>query len=250
MGTTERYDTHDDLDSLSAAAAELVSAASSAAIQDRGRFVLALAGGSTPRRLYALLADRPWRDQIDWARWHVFLGDERVVPADDPQSNFRMAQESLLDRAPIPRAHIHRARTELGDPERAAADYERQIREFFRVAAPDIPRFDLVLLGIGSDGHTASLFPGKPALDEASRLVVATEPGRLPPSVDRITFTFPLINASRTVCFLVAGADKAPALQSVRENAGADSAPAARVRPTQGAMHWLIDAAATGGSRG
>jgi 6-phosphogluconolactonase len=247
MGTTERRVTFEDLDSLSAAAAELIGEASSAAIAERGRFVVALAGGSTPRRLYVLLAEQPWRDQLDWARWHVFLGDERMAPLDDPQSNFRMAHDALLAHVPIPAAQIHRPRTNLGDVVATALDYDERIRAFFG-DGPEPPRFDLVLLGMGSDGHTASLFPGKPALAEAERLVVASPPGVLPPAIDRITFTFPLLNAARTVCFLVAGADKAPALQAMRVAAIPERPPAARVRPTDGHLHWLLDTAASGGS--
>jgi 6-phosphogluconolactonase len=243
MGSTERHATFEDLDSLSAAAAELIGEASRGAITERGRFVVALAGGSTPRRLYALLAEPAWRDQLDWARWHVFLGDERMAPLDDQQSNFRMAHDALLAHVPIPAAQIHRPRTDLGDAAATARDYEARIRAFFG-DEPETPRFDLVLLGMGSDGHTASLFPGKPALAETEQLVVASPPGVLPPAIDRITFTFPLLNAARAVCFLVAGADKAPALEAMRSAADPARPPAARVRPTDGHLHWLLDAAA------
>ena len=242
-----------ELHEVSDAAARFVMECARRAIAERGRFVVALAGGSTPRRLCQLLADRPGREAIEWDRWHFFLGDERVLPPTDPDCNFVMAAETLLGRVPVAPEQIHRPPTELGDAAAVAAAYERELRDFFGLAPGEVPRFDLILLGLGSDGHTASLFPGKPALDETERLVVDTPPGVLPPQVDRVTFTFPVINAARAVAFLVAGADKAAALRAAREGTALDEVvqvPAARVRPTDGELRWFVDAAAAGDGNG
>jgi 6-phosphogluconolactonase len=238
-----------DLDALSEAAAQYVAESARRAIDERGRFVLALAGGSTPRRLYQLLASPAWRDQIEWDRWHFFLGDERIVPPTDKNSNFGMAEEALLARVPAIASQIHRVPTEAGGAGEVATRYEGEIRDFFDPSADEAPRFDLVLLGMGSDGHTASLFPGKATLDETTRLVVASPPGTLPPPVDRVTFTFPLLNAARAVLFLVAGSDKQAALQAVQAGVPSGDAgvpPAARVRPTDGELEWYVDADALG----
>ena len=248
MGSGQ-LDVFGNLDELSDAAARFVVECARRAIAERGRFVVALAGGSTPRRLCQLLGDSPRGERIEWDRWHFFLGDERVLPPTDPDCNFVMAAETLLGRVPVAPEQIHRPPTELGDAAAVAAAYEREVRDFFRLAPGEVPRFDLILLGLGSDGHTASLFPGKPALDETERLVVATPPGVLPPQVDRVTFTFPVINAARAVAFLVAGADKAAALRAAREGIALGEVaevPAARVRPTDGELRWFVDVAATG----
>jgi 6-phosphogluconolactonase len=241
-----------NLDTLSETAAQYVTDSARRAIAERGRFTLVLAGGSTPRRLYQLLATPAWREQIEWDRWHFFLGDERLVPPTDKDSNFGMAREALLAHVPVRAAQIHRVPTEVGAADTVAARYQDDIRDFFGLSANEWPRFDLVLLGMGSDGHTASLFPGKPTLDETERLVVASPPGTLPPPVDRVTFTFPLLNAARAVAFLVAGEDKRPALRAVQEGVpfgDAGEAPAARVRPADGELRWFVDAAAAGSAK-
>jgi 6-phosphogluconolactonase len=223
-----------------AAADELVGAAARA-VEGRGRFTVALAGGSTPRRLYQLLADgdAPFRARVPWDRTHVFFGDERHVPPSHPESNFRMAREALLEHVPV--ASAHRMRGEEPDAAAAAASYEAELRRFFGVATDDPPpRLDLVLLGLGPDGHTASLFPGSAALDERRRWVVA-------PFVDelhayRITLTLPVLARAREVLFLVSGTAKADALASVFAPGGDDPLPpAARVRPTTGAAIWIVD---------
>lgn len=228
-----------DADALARAAAEELAAAAARAVALRGAFTLALAGGSTPRRLYALLADRgaPYRDRIPWARTQVFFGDERPVPPDHPESNYRMAREALLDHVPV--ASVHRIHGE--DPAGAAA-YEAELRSFFRIPADGAPpRLDLVLLGLGPDGHTASLFPGTPALDERVRWVVSSFVARL--GTRRTTLTLPVLNRAR-VLFLVSGAEKAGALARVlAPPAGEPLLPAARVRPDGGAL-WVVDAAA------
>jgi 6-phosphogluconolactonase len=204
------------------------------AVSARGLFTVALAGGSTPKGLYSLLRLRIEADEgeaVDWGRVHFFMGDERCVPADDPDSNFRMAYETLLSSEALRGTHVHRVKTEL-PPQAAADEYEQQVRTWFKDEAP---RFDLVLLGIGTDGHTASLFPGSTALGERKKLVFAHWVEKL--NAHRITFTYPLLNAAREVDFLVAGSEKAPATKAIFDN-GADM-PAARVRPL-GELKWLL----------
>jgi 6-phosphogluconolactonase len=229
-----------DLPALSVAAAVEVVRAAEEAVAARGVFALALAGGSTPRALYALLADptREFCGRMPWDRMHLFLGDERHVPADHPESNYRMVHLALLSKVPVPASHVHRVRAEL-EPDRAAAEYERELRSFFGRE----PSFDLVLLGMGADGHTASLFPGTAALEERERWVVATWVEKL--RAHRITLTLPVLERARAVLFLVAGADKAPALARVLSpRAGEEPLPAARVRPAQGRLLWFVDRAA------
>ncbi len=206
-----------------------------------GRFAVALAGGSTPRALYALLADprAPYREALPWARTHVFFGDERTVPPDHPESNYGTAREALLARVPIPPENVHRIRGEE-DPVAAARSYEDDLRAFF--GRP--PRFDLVLLGLGADGHTASLFPGSPALEEP-RLVAAPFVPAL--GARRITLTLPALDAASRVVFLVSGATKAPAVALILSGGpGSEALPAARVRPLDGTVLWLVDRAAAG----
>src|SRR3990170_208271 len=168
-----------DPERLAEAAAERFARVAAEAVGRAGRFTVALAGGSTPRDLYARLAGEPYRSGVPWREIHVFWGDERCAPPDHPESNYRMAAETLLEHVPIPREQIHRMRGEDPDVERAAGDYEGQLRATFRLGAGQLPRLDLVLLGMGADGHTASLFPGSPALREVSRLVVAVYIARL-----------------------------------------------------------------------
>jgi 6-phosphogluconolactonase len=218
------------------------------AIAHRGRFLLALSGGSTPRPLYELLASRPFATQIDWPRVHVFWGDERCVPPDQPGSNYRMAREALLDHVPLPPANVHRIRGE-DEAAQAAAAYEELLGTFFgsREISPKVS-FDLVLLGMGADGHTASLFPGSAAVRETHRWVVAS-PGPQPGSW-RVSLTPVLLNAAENVTFLVSGADKAERLKDVLEDGQPDLLPAQSIRPTHGALHWMIDAAAAARLRG
>jgi 6-phosphogluconolactonase len=236
-----------DAEALARAAAEEVVAAAVRAVAARGRFTLALSGGSTPRRLYALLADpaAPFRARVPWAQTDVFFGDERPVPPDHPDSNYRMAREALLAHVPV--ASVHRIR---GEDPAAAEAYEGELRAFFAVppgGAP--PRLDLVLLGLGPDGHTASLFPGSEALDETVRWVRSPVVARL--GTRRTTLTLPVLDRARAVLFLVAGADKAPALAQVLAPApGAAPLPAARVRPDGGTVSWLVDRAAASGLGG
>jgi 6-phosphogluconolactonase len=227
-----------DAEAAARAAAEVVASAAGQAAAARGRFTLALAGGATPRRLYALLADpgAPFRDRIPWDRTHVFFGDERPVGPDHPDSNYRMAREALLDHVPV--AGVHRIH---GEEARAAERYEDELRAFFGSApGDDPPRLDVVLLGLGPDGHTASLFPGSAALEERTRWVVSPFVERL--GTRRTTLTLPALNRARAALFLVSGPDKAEAVSRVLSPApGAPLLPAARVAPGDGRLVWIVD---------
>lgn len=235
---------YSDDDALMRAEAEHVAHLARAAIAARGRFLLALSGGSTPRRLYELLAVSPMREVMDWSRVDVFWGDERCVAPDDPQSNYRMAREALLDRVPIPRENVFRIHGE-DEPHRAAEAYEQVLRGFFGGAEGAPARsFDQVLLGLGEDGHTASLFPGTPPVSEARRWVMAQHVERLE-TAWRITLTPVVLNAAADVTFLVAGVSKAQRLREVLEDhREAGALPAQIIQPNHGALHWRVDAAA------
>lgn len=225
------------------AAERFVEIAAEASIT-RGRFTVALAGGSTPRLLYQLLAAPPFRARVDWARAEVFFGDERCVPPDHPDSNFRMCRESLLDHVPILAERIHRMRGEQSDRQRAARLYQEEMAAAFGVG-PDRapPRLDLILLGLGADGHTASLFPHTDPLREGERWVV-TNIAPVQPTF-RLTLTAPVFERAENILFLVVGADKARALADVLEGTlDADRLPAQLIRPSGATVLWLIDAAA------
>ena len=229
---------------LAEAAADRIVAAARNAIRRRGRCMLALSGGSTPRLVYPLLASGPRVDAVDWSRVEFFWGDERAVPPGSPESNFGLAQTLLLDRLPgVSAQAAHRMPADAKDLGAAALRYEAELRRAFGMGPGSRrPRFDLIWLGMGPDGHTASLFPGARALAERKRLVLpATAPATSPVSA-RMTFTLPLINAARTALFVVAGADKAAAVRSLRS--GSQDLPAARVRATS--TLWLVDALAAG----
>jgi 6-phosphogluconolactonase len=224
------------------AAAEEVIRAATGAITERGRFTIALSGGSTPKNLYTLIAANA-SASLPWDRMFFFWGDERHVPPDNPDSNYRMAKETLLSKVAIPPANIFRIPAENPDASAAADAYEQTLRKFFAVAPGEFPRFDLILLGIGPDGHTASLFPETAALEETSRLVVANWVEKL--QTNRITFTLPVLNAARCVAFLVSGTDKAAVLHEVLEgNAPAEKYPSKLVRPSEGKLIWFVDRAA------
>jgi 6-phosphogluconolactonase len=233
-----------DAAAVARAAAEQIASRSRRAISSSGRFCIALSGGSTPKRLYALLASpgAPYRASIAWDRMHVFFGDERHVPPDDAQSNFRMAREALLEHVPIPSANVHRVLAER--PAEEAADlYQAELRRAFSLGAGGVPRFDVILLGMGEDGHTASLFPGTAALSERRRLVAANWVPKF--SAWRITMTLPVLNAAAAVLFLVSGPDKAGPLASVFDaSSPPDAYPCQLVRPESGELLWLSDRAA------
>lgn len=232
-----------DAAALAEDAARRFARAAQEAVAARSRFMVALAGGSTPAGLYRLLAGEPWRNVIAWDRTLIFFGDERCVPPDHPDSNYRMARETLLDHAAIPAANVFPMRCAAAEEAaQQAADYARTLTAAFNLAAGAAPRFDLLLLGMGDDGHTASLFPGMPALDETQPLVVATAvPAYVRPLVTRLTLTLPVLNAAAHVMFLVAGEKKRAALDAVL--AGPEPAnplPARRVHPVDGTVTWLI----------
>jgi 6-phosphogluconolactonase len=225
-----------------AAAVEFVRQANQA-IQARGRFAIALSGGSTPKSLYALLATQPWRNQIPWNQVYLFWGDERHAPPSDSSSNFRMTQERLLSQISIPPENVHRIKTENPDAQAVAAEYEQDLKRFFQLSKHQFPRFDLVLLGMGANGHTASLFPGTAAVHEQTRLVVAPWVEEL--NTDRITLTSPVINNAREILFFVTGTEKAATLKAVLEGPyQPDRLPAQIIRPAQGKVVWMTDQAA------
>jgi 6-phosphogluconolactonase len=229
-----------DAEALAERATEWVVATQAAAIASAGAFSIALAGGSTPKALYQRLASPPHRDTLDWSRWHVYFGDERAAPPDHPESNYRLARTTLLDHVPIPPGQVHRMEAERPDLDAAAAEYSALLEGTLPAGPAGAPRLDVILLGIGTDGHTASLFPGTPALEVvdawATRGLATYEP------YDRITVTFPLINGGAAVAFLVSGESKRAALAGVV----AGTVPAARVRPTHGELRWFLDRAAAG----
>ena len=224
---------------LSEAAAKLFAARAAGAVSARGRFIAALSGGKTPVGIYSLLAKAPFASQIPWARVHLFWADERCVPPDHADSNYRLVRELLLDYVPIPAANVHRIPAEM-DPVEAAARYEGQLRELFAPHGDGFPVFDFILLGLGDDGHTASLFPGTRSIRESARWVVGHH-------VDaqkgwRITLTPPVINAARMVAFIVAGAGKAAVMKDILEGFfRPDTLPAQIVRPAGGDLVWMLD---------
>ena len=242
-----------DIEALSEASAAEIVASARESVNARGRFTLALAGGSTPKRTYELLATRH-RGDIDWERTIVVFGDERFVPPDDQRSNYRMAREALLDRVPIPVTSIHRVPSEATSVHEAADGYERTLRNELRESANDptpdssgteAHTVDVALLGVGPDGHTASLFPDAPELQERSRWVLpVAAPRHVQPSVERITTTLPFLNAARLAMFLVAGADKRVVIGEILSGAPAGRRyPAAMVAPSGRAL-WMIDRSA------
>lgn len=210
------------------------------AIAERGRFTVALSGGNTPRSIYALLASE--HNDLQWERIHIFFGDERHVPPTNADSNFRMANESLLTRVAIPESNVHRIRAEL-DANAAAEDYAKQLREFFHLGSGDWPRFDLIWLGLGEDGHTASLFPGSDAMNDTSHFVAANWVQKF--QSFRITLTFPVLNRAAEVAFLVSGEGKAQILSDVLKP-GPKKYPAQSIQPEAGHLLWLLDQDAAG----
>ncbi len=230
------------LDDLIRATAERFVALAEAAIRERGAFTVALAGGSTPRPLYERLATSPWKERADWTKVHLFWGDERAVPPDHPDSNYRLVAETLLAGIGLPVENVHRVEAER-PPEKAAERYEQVLRDHFRLPPGHWPRFDLILLGLGADGHTASLFPHTPALWEHRRLVVAPFVPKL--RSHRITLTVPTINHARQILFLVSGEAKAETVARVVQGTYApDEYPAQLIHPRDGELWWMLDAGA------
>jgi 6-phosphogluconolactonase len=228
-----------DLETLSRAVAERFAALARAAVGEGKPFFVALSGGSTPRRTYELLADPSLA--VPWTAVQLFQVDERFVPPDHDESNYRMIRGALLAPAAIPGANVHRIRTELATPQDAAREYEKELQRVFASPTGVAPRFDLVLLGMGPDGHTASLFPGSPALEERSRWVAADFIQRF--LAWRITLTLPVLDAAREIIFLVTGAEKADTLRRVVRGLE-QRLPAERVRPRDGRLAWYVDAEA------
>jgi 6-phosphogluconolactonase len=228
-----------DPEALAREAAQCFAELAREAAASRGRFSAALSGGSSPGRLYKLLAGEPYRTRIPWDQVHLFWGDERCVPPGDPGSNYHLAEGTLISQVPIPPENVHRMRGEL-EPGAAAQAYDRELQEFF--CGPR-PRFDLVLLGLGEDGHTASLFPDSPILAEVEHLVAPAVALYQDRPAQRMTLTLPAINTARQVLFLVSGSAKAQIVQAVLEDP-TGQLPAQCIRPTAGRLIWLLDAAA------
>ena len=230
---------------LAEQAAQRFVEAAAKALAEFGTFRVALSGGATPQSLYARLAAEPFLSRVDWGRVQVFWGDERCVPPDHSDSNYRLAQELLLSRVPVRDENVFRMRGEAADPDLAAAEYAGELQTAFGLKRGERPRFDLILLGMGADGHTASLFPHSPALREVTRLAVAVYVEAV--KGYRLTLTLPVLNNAAAVLFLVSGSDKAERLRMVLRGKPSHSAPASLVRPERGTLHWIVDrAAATG----
>ncbi len=230
-------------DQLSEAAAELFVKIAQKSVEERGRFTVALTGGSSPVRLYEMLAETPYTEQVPWAQTYIFWGDERWVPLTDERSNARMAQQTLLSKVPVPTEQIYPMWAEGTPPEDFAMHYEKLLQQHF---GDENPHFDLILLGMGDDGHTASLFPGTGVLHERSRWVQAYY--LEPQSMYRITLTAPLINQARNICFLTFGSQKSHALHEVLEGVpNPEEYPAQLIQPDRGELLWYVDqdAAAT-----
>ena len=227
----------DDVELSQKAAEQFILLANEAAAKS-GRFTVALSGGSTPKALYSLLATPQYSQRIPWNRVHLFWGDERCVPPDHAESNYRMVYESLLSKIKIPADNVHRMAGEQ-EPRLAAIEYEAVLTEFFNLSKPDLPRFDLIFLGLGEDGHTASLFPGSAALSETARLVAAVYIEKL--KAHRLTLTLPALNQGAQITFLVAGKSKAEILKALLEGGATTQYPAALVQPRAGKLTWLVD---------
>ena len=240
MSTAHDIRIFDDTQKLFQGAAEEFASQAAAAVRSRGRFTVALSGGSTPRSLYGLLAQSR---SLPWDKIYFFFGDERHVAPDSPESNYRMVRESLLSKIPTPAENVFRVPAENPDAREAAKTYEQTLEQFFNTPANGFPRFDLVLLGMGPDGHTASLFPGTSALQEKSRWVVSNWVEKF--KTDRITLTLPVLNNAAVVMFLVNGQDKAQPLKEVLEgNQSAELYPSKLVQPVDGQLIWMVDRAA------
>jgi 6-phosphogluconolactonase len=231
----------DTLEALSLEAAEVVASSAQRAIAATGRFAVALSGGSTPRRLYTLLASSPWQERIHWSGAHFFWTDERCVPWDHRESNFKLAHDAFLSKVGVPAGNIHRISGEE-EPECAAQAYEDELRSFF--GSSPIPGFDLVILGAGQDGHTASLFPGAAAVRERTRLAVPVHLDA--PKHSRVTLTLPVLTNAAQVIFLVAGREKAAIVHEILEDGNPRLCPAGLVQPAHGRVTWMLGRDAAG----
>ncbi len=232
-----------DTETLSQEAAQYIVRVAQEAITSHRRFTIALSGGSTPKKLYALLAEEPYRSQIDWSVVDIFWSDERCVPPSDSESNYLMAQQVLLSKIPIPANQIHRMPADQTDRDAASYAYTLEMQQ--TIGSESVPSFDLIQLGMGPEGHTASLFPGQPSLHEQQRLVMPVTVPKPPPP--RLTFTPRLLNAASHVLFLVTGAEKQDAVKAVLEGEfQPDEYPAQIVKPTKGEVTWMLDTSAAG----
>jgi 6-phosphogluconolactonase len=239
MNKNKNIHAYPSKEKLVTATAALVADCIEQAIQQNGLCNMALSGGSTPGGVFSLLASSPYRDRVDWCRLHLFWGDERMVPPEHQGSNFRMVQETLLDHIKIPDENVHRIRGEIA-PEEAAAEYAELLHTHFKA---DLPCFDLILLGLGEDGHTASLFPETDAVEEYEKHAVAVFVPKL--SAWRVTLTLPVFNAARKVLFLVSGKSKSEIVQRIMSNKQPDKElPATMVNPQNGEIHWMLDSEA------
>jgi 6-phosphogluconolactonase len=234
-----------DVEAISRKAAEVIMGLMAETLNTKTHFSIALSGGSTPKSLFTLLADDvSLRTQVDWDKVHFFWGDERHVPPDHPDSNFRMAYEAMLSKVPVQETNIHRVRAEEQDASKAAEEYEDELRTFFNLKPGELPRFDCVLLGMGPDGHTASLFPGTEALREQKRLVVSNWVEKF--RTHRITLTAPAINNADCIIFLVSGEEKAEVLREVLEGEkNTELFPSQLIKPSHGKLLWLVAQSAT-----
>ncbi len=254
MTTKPEVRPYRNIKALNSAAAELTCRLARECVKKHGFFTVALSGGNTPRPLYEALAKPPFNTRIPWRSIHLFWGDERCVSSDHPESNFAMAFRALISKVPIPSQNVHRIPAEIEPPEDAAEAYEKILREFFEPSVrtdthsnasgggEPFPSFDLILLGVGKDGHTASLFPGDQAVEEEKRWVAAVRAPHSSPPVPRITLTLPVINRAQCVLFMASGSEKREVIRSILEDfsQATRSYPAARVNPG-GRVVWLID---------
>ena len=239
----------EDLQEVAAAAADEFVARANRAVQHHGRFTVALSGGSTPKTMHTILAERTAKNPklVDWSRVQILFGDERHVAPDHPDSNYRMAKETLLSKVPIPSANVHRIQTENPEAAKAAEQYDRELVKVFQLNGEDqMPRFDLIFLGMGPDGHTASLFPGTTAVHELKKRVVANWVPKF--NTWRVTFTRPVINQAECVLLMVCGKDKTQAFAEVMGQGNPDVYPVKYVQPTHGELVWLVDRVAAAGT--
>jgi len=236
-----------DKEALGRTAAETIVRRMNETLKTRDFSAVALSGGSTPKSIYTLLAtDSTFREKVPWGETHFFWGDERHVPPDHPESNYRMTYDAMLSRVSIPPENVHRVPAEYPDADRAAKEYEQELLISFGLSEGQLPQFSCVLLGMGPDGHTASLFPGTTALKEKERLVVSNWVEKF--RTFRITMTLPVLNNADVIIFLVSGGEKAEMLREVlEEDAKADPLPSQLIKPTHGKLVWLVDEAAASG---
>ena len=237
MGLQPQIIVAHDRSELADTAANILTSTAKDCVTRKNLFTVAISGGSTPRAMHKLLAEKPYRSAIPWDRTHIFWVDERCVGADDPASNFGLAKKDFLDRIPIPLEQIHFMRCEIA-PEEGAKNYQGEMEKIFQTKEDDLPIFDLIFLGMGKDGHTASLFPGAKSSHPPWRWVIAVKGGD--PNVYRLTLTYDVLNRARRVYFLVSGKEKAPIVKTVLENKDI-RLPAQEIQPVKGVLTWLLD---------